>query len=85
MSSDQEKGAVDYVERTLSEDSTDAHIARFTPEEQRKIIHKVDRRLVLTLGALYACSLMDRTNLGAVNIAGYVWCYVLSRPFAYNL
>ncbi len=70
MNSDPEKVSLDHVERTVSEDSNDARIARFTPEEQRKIVHRVDRRLVTTLGALYACSLMDRTNLGAVNIAG---------------
>ncbi|EKD17677.1 uncharacterized protein L3040_003559 [Drepanopeziza brunnea f. sp. 'multigermtubi'] len=73
MSSDPEKVSIDYVEHTVSDDSNelnDARIAKFTLEEQRKIIRKVDCRLVLTLGALYACSLMDRTNLGAVNIAG---------------
>jgi hypothetical protein len=42
----------------------------YTPAEQRKIIHRVDRRLVLTVGAMYCISLMDRTNLGAANIAG---------------
>lgn len=71
MPSDPEKVSLDYVERTISDESNDARIAQFTPDEQKKIIRKVDRRLVLTLGALYACSLMDRTNLGAVNIAGY--------------
>jgi len=33
---------------------------------------RVDRRLVLTLGFLYMVSLIDRTNLGAAAIAGYV-------------
>lgn len=42
----------------------------FTPEEQRKIISRIDRRLVVTVGAMYCVSLMDRTNLGAANIAG---------------
>ncbi|KAL2163455.1 hypothetical protein VTH06DRAFT_5513 [Thermothelomyces fergusii] len=42
----------------------------FSPAEQRKIIHRIDRRLVLTVGAMYCISLMDRTNLGAANIAG---------------
>ncbi|KAL2071999.1 hypothetical protein VTL71DRAFT_11342 [Oculimacula yallundae] len=70
MSSDPEKQTAEQIERSLSQESNDARIAQFTPAEQRKIIHRVDRRLVTTLGALYACSLMDRTNLGAVNIAG---------------
>lgn len=42
----------------------------FTPEEQRRIISRVDRRLVVTVGAMYCVSLMDRTNLGSTNIAG---------------
>jgi hypothetical protein len=42
----------------------------FTPAEQKKIMRQVDRRLVLTVGAMYCVSLMDRTNLGAANIAG---------------
>lgn len=42
----------------------------FTPEEGRKIKHKIDRRLVLVLGAMYCVSLMDRTNLSNAAIAG---------------
>lgn len=67
---DSEKTGIGELEHTLSEDSNDAQIAQFTPTEQRKIIHRVDRRLVTTLGALYCVSLMDRTNLGAASIAG---------------
>lgn len=42
----------------------------FTPEEQRKIMRRIDRRLVVTVGAMYCVSLMDRTNMSAANIAG---------------
>jgi hypothetical protein len=70
--SDTEKRLSEEVERTASEDSNDARISAFTPQEQKKIIRRVDMRLVTTLGALYCASLMDRTNLGAANIAGYV-------------
>ena len=49
---------------------TDPRITRLTPVEQKKAIHKVDRRLTVTLGVLYCISLMDRTNLSAANIAG---------------
>lgn len=42
----------------------------FTEEEQKRIIRRADIRLVLTVGAMYCVSLMDRTNLGAANIAG---------------
>lgn len=27
--------------------------SEFTPEEQRKIIHRVDRRLIITVGVMY--------------------------------
>lgn len=42
----------------------------FTPTEQRSIIRRLDRRLVVTVGAMYCVSLMDRTNMSAANIAG---------------
>jgi hypothetical protein len=42
----------------------------YTIHEQRKIIHRVDRRLVSTCGFMYCISLMDRTNLGQAVIAG---------------
>ena len=42
----------------------------FTSAEQRSIIRRVDRRLVITVGAMYCVSLMDRTNMSAANIAG---------------
>jgi hypothetical protein len=42
----------------------------YTLEEQRKIIHHVDLRLVSVTGLAYCISLMDRTNLSAAAIAG---------------
>ncbi|KEF57579.1 uncharacterized protein A1O9_05497 [Exophiala aquamarina CBS 119918] len=38
--------------------------------EGRKIVHKIDRRLVTSLGLMFAISLMDRTNLASANISG---------------
>lgn len=67
---------IDELERadtTASHDSdklNDARINAFTPEEQKKIIRRIDRRLVLTLGFLYCVSLMDRTNTGIAVVAG---------------
>jgi hypothetical protein len=52
--------------------STDDYECEFTLQEQRKIIHRVDRRLVVTVGVLYCISLMDRTNLSSASIAGFV-------------
>ncbi|PLB40489.1 putative phthalate transporter [Aspergillus candidus] len=42
----------------------------YTPAEQRKIIHRVDRRLVTMTGLAYCVSLMDRTNLSMALVAG---------------
>ncbi|KAL9002349.1 MAG: hypothetical protein Q9188_004703 [Gyalolechia gomerana] len=44
----------------------------YSYQEQRSIIHRVDRRLVVTCGLLYCFSLIDRGNLGAASIAGLV-------------
>jgi len=73
---DMEKNQVEALERVVSADSVassevnDARIEAFTPEERRKIIRRIDVRLVLTLGFLYCVSLMDRTNLGIAAVAG---------------
>lgn len=62
----------DHVERIASEDSNDERINAFTPEEQKRIIRRVDFRLVSMLGIMYCASLMDRTNLSSAAIAGLV-------------
>ncbi|KAF1838431.1 MFS general substrate transporter [Decorospora gaudefroyi] len=67
----EEKGNVAALERVESDPSaSDAAISRFTPEEQKKIIRRVDLRLIPTLGCMYCVSLMDRTNLGVAMVAG---------------
>lgn len=59
------------VERSPTKTSYDNdYESEFTPQEQKKIIHRIDRRLVVTVGVLYCISLMDRTNLSAAAIAG---------------
>ncbi|KAM3535908.1 hypothetical protein ARSEF1564_010337, partial [Beauveria bassiana] len=50
-------------------DSSGDHVV-FTEQQQRGIMKRIDRRLVLTVGALYCVSLMDRVNMSAANIAG---------------
>jgi hypothetical protein len=68
---DHEKDFVTHKE-DVNDSTHDDYECEFTEAEQRKIIHRIDRRLVLTVGVLYCISLMDRTNLSAANIAGYV-------------
>jgi hypothetical protein len=55
----------DIAERVNTEDE------EFTPEEQKKIIRRIDLRLVTMTGLAYCISLMDRTNLSMAAIAGY--------------
>lgn len=70
MSSDTEKHTPEQVDQAIGGVSIDASVEAYTPEEQKKIIRRVDRRLVTILGLLYMCSLMDRTNVGIAKIAG---------------
>jgi hypothetical protein len=54
----------------------DETLSRFTAQERKRLIRRIDLRLVVTLGCLYCISLLDRTNLGAASVAGYVSCCV---------
>ncbi|KAK8162048.1 major facilitator superfamily domain-containing protein [Phyllosticta citrichinensis] len=42
----------------------------FTPDEERRVRRKLDRRLVLFMGLLYLLSFLDRSNIGNARIAG---------------
>ncbi|KAL8710180.1 MAG: hypothetical protein Q9220_005263 [cf. Caloplaca sp. 1 TL-2023] len=42
----------------------------YSYKEQRDIIHRVDRRLVVTLGLIYCLAQIDRGNMGNASIAG---------------
>jgi hypothetical protein len=75
MSADEKPGSVDRIEdiaQTETGQTTppDDYDEEFTPEEQRKIIRRIDLRLVTMTGLAYCISLMDRTNLSAAAIAG---------------
>ncbi|KAI5369235.1 putative major facilitator superfamily, MFS transporter superfamily [Septoria linicola] len=68
---DLEKSGVTTLERTISDESTtDERLNSFTEAEKKKLIWRIDVRLVLTLGFMYCVSLMDRTNLGIAVVAG---------------
>lgn len=62
---DGEKASVDYVADVAHSeqmvDSQDDWQNEFTPQEQKNIIKRVDRRLVTTVGVMYCVSLMDRS------------------------
>ncbi len=73
MASSEEKVGFENIE-AANPDHKSAPISPdnfgFSPAEQKRIIRHVDRRLVVTVGFMYCISVMDRTNLGAANIAG---------------
>ena len=76
MSTDTEKGARDEITPINNVDSGDAvnidEDEVYSYEEQRKIIHRVDRRLLPACGLALFVSLVGRTNVGMAAIAGYV-------------
>ncbi len=65
-----EKLKASHIDEAASSKSALSDDEEYTVHEQRKIIHRIDRRLVLTCGVMYCVSLMDRTNLGQAAIAG---------------
>jgi hypothetical protein len=67
-----EKRPVSLRENVDGSQDGSAYECEFSEREQKKIIHRIDRRLVVTVGVLYCISLMDRTNLSAAAIAGFV-------------
>lgn len=79
-----EKAIVEHYDSDISVDY-DAIINSFTPEEQRKIMWRIDVRLVLTLGFMYCVSLMDRTNLGIAAIGGMAFDLKTTVGVRYSL
>ncbi|KAK0625286.1 major facilitator superfamily domain-containing protein [Bombardia bombarda] len=84
-SGDSEKAGVERLERVLTTQDAVNERFGFSPEERKRIMRHIDRRLVLTVGALYCVSLMDRTNLGAANIAGMSKDLVLGVENRYSI
>ncbi|KAI1454011.1 MFS general substrate transporter [Annulohypoxylon moriforme] len=73
MDRDQEKAGLDIeeVERKKTQ-STDTVEDEYDEQEGKKIIWRIDRRLVTLTGLLYCISLMDRTNLAAGAVSGMI-------------
>lgn len=72
---------IEQVETTKSSASdTLSDLHAFTPEESRKIRHRVDRALIPICGLMYCVSLLDRTNLSNASIAGMTVDLKLKAP-----
>ncbi|KAL4919206.1 major facilitator superfamily domain-containing protein [Aspergillus aurantiobrunneus] len=85
-----EQVSVDNVENIESAPATKQVVDiddddEFTYEEQRNIIHRVDRRLVTITGAAYCISLMDRTNVSVAAITGMMEDLELYIGFRYSI
>lgn len=52
----------------------------YTPDEEKAVVHKLDRRLVLFMALLYMLSFLDRSNIGNARIAGLVQDLRLTGP-----
>ena len=63
-------GSVDDVSLSSASDIDKDDV--YSLQEQRAIIHRIDRRLVTACGLIYCFSLIDRGNLGNASIAGLV-------------
>lgn len=57
----------------------------FTPQEQKRIIRHIDLRVVLLLGAMYAVSLIDRSQIGLAMISGMGTDLQLTVGARYNI
>lgn len=62
-----ETADIDYLEKSQSTEPDAPEALDDDPvysySEQRKIIHRIDRRLIVISGIIYMNSLMDRSNL----------------------
>lgn len=69
------------------EDSSDVFEtqAAFDSKEERKLRHRVDRRLIPALGLMHDISLMDRKNVSNANIAGMSDDLGLEIGYQYSL
>ncbi|EIT76370.1 permease of the major facilitator superfamily [Aspergillus oryzae 3.042] len=57
----------------------------YTYEEQRAIVHRVDRRLVVIAGLGYCISLMDRSNVSTASIAGMNEDLKMTEGYRYGI
>ncbi|CAO3589591.1 unnamed protein product [Absidia cylindrospora] len=64
------KTEIDYVDNLESNDKLDNEFVPPDAKEMRKLLWKLDLRIVPWLGVLYLCSFLDRVNIGNAKLAG---------------
>lgn len=50
----------------------DYNYVEATPKEWRRLLWKLDRRIIPYVGLLYLCSFLDRSNIGNAKLAGII-------------
>lgn len=80
MASPQLESQHETISKSPGEATTAAHFEdteksqldsfNFTEDEERRLIRRIDLRLVPIVGLMYCVSLIDRTNVAAASIAG---------------
>ncbi|RAK95823.1 MFS general substrate transporter [Aspergillus ibericus CBS 121593] len=55
---------------SVGAESASTEDLELTPQEQRRVIRRVDMRLIMMLGLLHTVSLIDRGNLSTAAVAG---------------
>ncbi|KEF63548.1 uncharacterized protein A1O9_01526 [Exophiala aquamarina CBS 119918] len=62
-----------------------ATVGRFSPQDQKRIIQRIDWRIMPIVGAMFCICLLDRANLGAANIAGMAQELGLNEGMRYSI
>lgn len=78
-----EKQHPSHLEAVQDDSSSDSET--FTVNQQAKIRHRIDRRLIPALGLMYGISLMDRKNVSNAAIAGMRVDLDLLTGYKYSL
>lgn len=68
-SEDEEKSS-DFEKRRRESDSTVHSFMLYTPDEEKAVIKKFDRRLVLFVALLYMLSFLDRSSMSCSSLKG---------------
>lgn len=71
--------------KTSSSSPSNSESSPFTPPDQKRIIRQIDLRVVLLLGAMYAVSLIDRSQIGLAMISGMGTDLQLTVGARYNI
>lgn len=63
-------GDVAHMDEEMVVETKSSSASDVSEEEAKRIMWKIDRRLIVVTGLCYCISLMDRGNLGVAVVAG---------------